>query len=62
LTGLSKAQIREDITDAVAKNELPMPEAGAMSYLISKAGNLGYSFGHWCPRFMFHVPKTDEAS
>jgi hypothetical protein len=43
LTGLSKAQIRENITAAVAKNELPMPEAGAMSYMMSKAGNLGDS-------------------
>jgi hypothetical protein len=40
LTGLSKAQIRENITSAIAKNELPMPEAGAMSYMMSKAGNL----------------------
>ena len=62
LTGLSKAQIRENITAAVAKNELPMPEAGAMSYMMSKAGNLGDSVGHWCPHLMFHAPKTDAAS
>ena len=62
LTGLSKAQIRENITAAIAKNELPMPEAGAMSYMMSKAGNLGDSVGHWCPHLMFHVPKTDDAS
>jgi len=62
LTGLSKAQIRENITAAMAKNELPMPEAGAMSYMMSKAGNLGDSVGHWCPHLMFHVPKTDDAS
>jgi len=62
LTGLSKAQIRESITAAVAKNELPMPEAGAMSYMMSNAGNLGDSVGHWCPHLMFHVPKTDDAN
>jgi len=62
LTGLSKAQIRENITAAIAKNELPMPEAGAMSYMMSKAGNLGDAVGHWCPHLMFHAPKTDEAS
>ncbi len=62
LTGLSKAQIRENITAAIAKNELPMPEAGAMSYMMSKAGNLGDSVGHWCPHLMFHVSKTDDAS
>jgi hypothetical protein len=62
LTGLSKAQIRENITTVVAKNELPAPEAGAMSYMMSKEGNLGDSAGSWCPHLMFHVPKTDSAS
>jgi len=62
LTGLSKAQIRENINVAIAKNEFPMPEAGAMSYMMSKEGNLGDDVGHWCPHLMFHVPKTDEAS
>ena len=62
LNGLSKAQIREKIVAATTKNELPMPEAGAMSYMLSKEGNLGDAVGHWCPHLMFHVPKTDEAS
>ncbi len=62
LAGLSKAQMRESITSAVGKNELPMPEAGAMSYMMSKEGNLGDSVGHWHPHLMFHVPKTDDAS
>jgi hypothetical protein len=62
LTGLSKAQIRENITAAMAKNKLPMPEAGAMSYMMSKGGNLGDAVGHWCPHLMFHVPTTDGAN
>jgi hypothetical protein len=62
LTGLSKTQIHENITAAIAKNELPMPEAGAMSYMMSKAGNLGDSVGHWVPHLMFHIPKTDDAN
>jgi hypothetical protein len=62
LTGLSKAQIREQIAAAIAKNELPIPEAGAMSYMLSNAANLGDSAGHWCPHLMFHVPKRDDAS
>ena len=62
LTGLSKTQMHENIAAAIAKNELPMPEAGAMSYMLSKAGNLGDSVGHWCPHLMFHAPKTDDAS
>jgi hypothetical protein len=62
LTGLSKAQIRENVIVAIAKNEFPIPEAGAMSYMLSKAGNLGDSAGHWRPHLMFHVPKTDGTS
>ena len=62
LAGLSKAQIHEDITAAIAKNGLPAPEAGAMSYMMSKGGNLGDSAGHWCPHLMFHVPKTDDTT
>ena len=58
LTGLSKAQIRENILAAVAKHEPPMPEAGAMSYMMSKAGNLGAGIGNWCPHLMFHIPRT----
>jgi hypothetical protein len=61
LTGLSKTQIRDNVTASITKNELPMPEAGAMSYMMSKAGNLGDSVGHWCPHLMFHVPKTNES-
>src|SRR5579863_2571330 len=62
LAGLSKAQIRENIAAAMTKNELPTPEAGAMSYMMSKEGHLGDAVGHWCPHLMFHVPKADETS
>jgi hypothetical protein len=62
LNGSSKGQMRDNVIAAMAKNELPMPEAGAMSYMMSKAGNLGDSVGHWCPHLMFHVPKTDAAN
>lgn len=62
LAGLSKEQMRESIATATEKTELPMPEAGAMSYMMSKAGNLGDAVGHWCPHLMFHVPKTREAN
>jgi len=62
LAGLSKALMRESIIAVIAKNELPMPEAGAMSYMMSKGGYLGDFFGHWCPHLMFHALKTDQAS
>jgi hypothetical protein len=62
LAGLSKAQVHKIIEASVAKKELPAPEAGAMSYMLSKMGYLGDSAGHWCPHLMFHVPRTGEAS
>ncbi len=62
LSGLSKAQIREAVISAVGKNELPIPEAGAMSYMMSDAGNLGIGVGPWRPHLMIHVPKIDQAT
>jgi hypothetical protein len=61
LAGLSLAQIRENTIAAVAKKELSMPEVGAMSYMMSKEGNLGVGVGPWCPHLMFHVPRMDQA-
>lgn len=62
LAGLSKAQMHEHIAASVAKKELPAPEAGAMSYMLSKMGYLNDSAGHWHPHLMFHVPTIGEAS
>jgi hypothetical protein len=63
LTGLSKAQIRENITAAIAKNELPIRGAGAMSYMMSKAGN-PFTIGQTVPlRHIMHfseVPGRQE--
>jgi len=62
LAGMTKAQIHASILDALAKHQLPIPEAGAMSYMLSKGGNLGDGVGHWCPHLMFHIPRTDIAT
>jgi hypothetical protein len=62
LAGRSKAEIKASLEAAVAKHELPAPEAGAMSYMMSKDGYLADSAGHWCPHLMFHVPRTDGAA
>ena len=59
LAGLSKPQMLERIKAAVAKNELPTPERGAMSYMMSKEQYLNDAVGHWFPHLMFHIPKTD---
>jgi hypothetical protein len=62
LAGESKAQLHADILAAVAKGELPVPEVGAMSYMMAKDGYLADSVGHWHPHLMFHIPKTDAAT
>ncbi len=62
LSGVSKAQVHEVIVAAVSKKELLPPEAGAMSYMMSKLGYLGDSAGHWRSHLMFHAPKAGEDS
>lgn len=62
LAGLTNAQMHDRIKAAVASKELPTPEPGAMSYMLSKEGYLNDQVGHWVPHLMFHIPKTDGAS
>jgi hypothetical protein len=62
LAGQSKAQMKESITAALARNELTMPEPGAMSYMMSKDGYLGDAVAHWHPHLMFHIARTDGVS
>ena len=61
LAGLTKAKILESIKAALASNRLPIPEPGAMSYMMSKDGYLGDDVQHWHPHLMFHVPTVDAA-
>jgi hypothetical protein len=62
LAGLTNPQMLDRIKAAVAKNELPTPEPGAMSYMLSKESYLSDQVGHWHPHLMFHLPKTDGES
>ena len=62
LAGDSKEKILGEVRAAAARNELPAPEPGAMSYMMSKDGYLGADVGHWHPHLMFHVPKVAAAS
>jgi len=59
LAGQSKAQMVDGIKAGLDKKELPTPETGAMSYMLSKEGYLGDQVGHWHPHLMFFVPQTD---
>jgi hypothetical protein len=62
LSGQSKAAMLDGIRSAVAAKELPTPEPGSMSYMLSKQGNLGDGNGAWVPHLMFHAPKADGAN
>jgi hypothetical protein len=62
LAGLSNPQMLVRLKAAVANKELPTPEPGAMSYMLSKDSYLNDKAGHWVPHLMFHLPKTDGAS
>jgi len=62
LAGLTKAKMVESIKAALASNQLPVPEPGAMSYMMSKNAYLGDEVQHWHPHLMFHVPTSNSAS
>ena len=62
LAGHSREQMLDEMRAALARNQLPPPEPGAMSFMMSKNGYLGDSQGHWYSHLMFHVPKTPAAA
>jgi hypothetical protein len=59
--GVSKAQMIVRLKQAIESKEVPALEPGAMSYMLSKQGNLGDSTGHWHPHLMFYGPNSDGA-
>ena len=61
IAGRTNAQIFEAIVAAIDKKELPAPEPGAMSYMLSKQGYLGdQAGGPWLPHLMFFTPETES--
>ena len=60
--GETEEEALENIKAAVAKKELPAPEPGAMSMMLSKESYLNDKVGHWYPHLMFHIPKTEPES
>jgi hypothetical protein len=61
LAGASRAELIAHMQDAVRNHELPALEPGAMSYMMSKQGQLGDAVGHWHPHLMFYSPRSDGA-
>lgn len=62
LAGKSKDQMADAIKVGLDRRELPSPEAGAMTYMMSKQGYLSDDGGHWHPHLMFFVANTDGKS
>ncbi len=62
LAGGSKERVLDAVRAALARNELPAPEPGAMSFMMSKDGYLSDADSHWHPHLMFYVPKATGAS
>ena len=62
LAGRSREEMLATVRAALARQELPSPEVGAMSFMMSKDGIVGDTLGHWHSHLMFHVPKAAAAS
>jgi hypothetical protein len=60
LAALSKAQIFDSIKAAFDKKELPLPEPGAMCYMMSKQQYFGSKYKNADPHLMFWFPKTGD--
>jgi hypothetical protein len=62
LSGDSREKMLDEMRGAFARNQLPRPEPGAMSFMMSRDGYLGDAQGHWHSHLMFHVPKAAAAT
>jgi hypothetical protein len=63
LAGATKQQQIEKTRAAVATHEFKAPEAGALSFMLSKRGYLGDQVaGPWLPHVMFFLPHGQAVS
>ena len=62
LAGDSREKMLAEMRAALVRKEVPSPEPGAMSFMMSKDGYLSDSDGHWHAHLMFHVPRVAGAS
>ena len=61
-SGVPQSRMFDAIQAAIARKELPAPEVGAMSFMMSKDGYLSDSAGHWHSHLMFYIPGSDISS
>jgi hypothetical protein len=60
MAGQDRAQMRSSIKAAYERKELPAPEPGGMSYMMSNQTYFGPTYGKGRPHLMFYLPKTDS--
>jgi hypothetical protein len=62
MAGQSKTQMFDNIKAAYDKQELPLPELGAMCYMMSKQQYFGRKAGNADPHLMFWFPQKDRVN
>jgi hypothetical protein len=63
LSGVAKDEMIEKERKAVAARQFTDPEAGSLSFMLSKQGNLGdQADGPWFPHVMFFVKHGETAA
>lgn len=60
LAGRTPAQVLEAVRAAINSGELPTPEAGSMSFMLSRQTFLDHRAGHWLPHLMFFTPQETD--
>jgi hypothetical protein len=61
LAGVSKTEMIARTRAELAANTFTLPEAGAMSYMMSRQTHLHDAEGHWHPHLMFYLAKIEAA-
>jgi hypothetical protein len=62
LAGVSKTEMIARTRAELSANSLTLPEAGAMSYMMSKRTHLHDAEGHWHPHLMFYLANIEAAA
>ena len=62
LAGVAKSEIMTRLWAAINAKELPAPQVGAMSYMMSKEQYLGDRNLNWMPHLMIYTSNTIAAS
>lgn len=62
LTGHTADDVEDRVAEALSSGELTVPEAGAMSYMLSPRQQLNPRVGRWNPHYMFYTPYADGSA